>query len=147
MRLIDKIAKVITIIAVAMLILSMFCRCTTTKYVPITEYRDRVVVKTDSFLKTDSAYVHDSVSVYIRGDTVFKDKFRIQYKDRYVVRNRSDTLVVRDSIPYKVETRKQLSKTDRMFLKIGKVSSVCLFIGILAILGWIYWRLKLHKRS
>lgn len=53
MRLIDKIAKVITIIAVAMLILSMFCRCTTTKYVPVTEYKDRVVVKTDSLLKTD----------------------------------------------------------------------------------------------
>lgn len=147
MRLIDKIAKVITIIAVAMMILSMFCRCTTTKYVPITEYRDRVVVKTDSFLKTDSVYVHDSVSVYIRGDTVFKDKYQLRYKDRYIIRNKSDTLIVRDSIPYKVETRKQLSKTDRVFLKIGKVSSVCLFVGILAILGWICWRLKLHKRS
>ena len=147
MRLIDKIAKVITIIAVAMLILSMFCRCTTTKYIPVTEYRDRVVVKTDSFMNTDSVYIHDSVSVYIRGDTVFKDKFRLQYKDRYIARNRSDTLVVRDSIPYKVETRKQLSKTDRVFLNIGKVSSVCLFIGILTILGWICWRLKLHKRS
>ena len=147
MRLIDKIAKIITIVAVTMLILSIFCRCTTTKYVPVTEYKDRVVVKTDSLLKTDSVYVHDSVSVYIRGDTVFKDKYHIQYKDRYIVRNKSDTLIVRDSIPYKVEVNKQLSKTDRVFLNIGKVSSVCLFIGILAILGWICWRLKLHKRS
>lgn len=147
MKLIDKIAKVITIIAVAMLILSMFCRCTTTKYVPITECRDRVVVKTDSFLKTDSVYVHDSVSVYIKGDTVFKDKYQLRYKDRYIVRNRSDTLVVRDSIPYKVEVRKQRSKSDRIFLDIGKVSSVCLFISIIAILGWICWKLKLHKRS
>lgn len=147
MKLIDKITRVVIAIAVAMLILSMFCRCTTTKYVPVTEYKDRVVVKTDSFMNTDSVYIHDSVSVFVRGDTVFKDKFRLQYKDRYVVRNRSDTLVVRDSIPYKVETRKQLSKTDRVFLNIGKVSSVCLFIGILAIFGWICWRLKLHKRS
>lgn len=147
MRLIDKIAKVITIIAVAMLILSMFCRCTTTKYVPITEYRDRVVVKTDSFLKTDSVYVHDSVSVYIRGDTVFKDKYHLQYKDRYIVRNKSDTLIVRDSIPYKVGVSRQLSKTDRAFLKIGKIASVCLFIGILAFIGWIYRKVKLHKHS
>lgn len=147
MRLIDKIAKIITIVTVTMLVLYMFCRCTTTKYIPVTEYREHVVVKTDSFINTDSVYIHDSVSVYIRGDTVFKDKFRLQYKDRYIVRNRSDTLVVRDSIPYKVETRKQLSKTDRAFLNIGKVSSVCLFIGILVILGWICWRLKLHKRS
>ena len=76
MRLIDKITRIVITVAVAMLILSMFCRCTTTKYVPVTEYKDRVVVKTDSFLKTDSVYVHDSVSVYIRGDTVFKDKYQ-----------------------------------------------------------------------
>lgn len=147
MKLIDNITKVVITIAVAMLILSMFCRCTTTKYVPVTEYKDRVVVKTDSFLKNDSVYVHDSVSVYIRGDTVFKEKYHIQYKDRYIVRNKSDTLIVRDSIPYKVEVVKQLSKTDRAFLNIGKIASVCLFIGILAFIGWIYRKIKLHKHS
>ena len=147
MKLIDKITKFVITIAVAMLFLSMFCRCTTTKYVPVTEYKDRVVVKTDSFLKNDSVYVHDSVSVYIRGDTVFNDKYHLQYKDRYIVRNKSDTLIVRDSIPYKVEVGKQLSKTDRAFLKIGKIASVCLFIGILAFIGWIYRRAKLHKHS
>ena len=147
MKLRDNITKVVIAIAVAMLILSMFCRCTTTKYVPVTEYRDMVVVKTDSLLNTDSVYVHDSVSVYIRGDTVFKDKYHIHYKDRYIARSKSDTLIVRDSIPYKVEVIKQLSKTDRAFLTIGKIASVCFFIGILAFLGWIYWKLKLHKRS
>lgn len=130
-----------------MLILSMFCRCTTTKYVPVTEYKDKVVVKTDSLLKTDSVYVHDSVSVYIRGDTVFKDKYHLQYKDIYIVRNKSDTLIVRDSIPYKVGVEKTLSKTDRAFLKIGKIASVCIFIGIIAFIGWIYRKIKLHKHS
>ena len=147
MKLIDNITKVVITIAVAMLILSMFCRCTTTKYVPITEYKDRVVVKTDSLLKTDSVYVHDSVSVYIIGDTVFKDKYHLQYKDRYIVINKSDTLIVRDSIPYKVDVGKQLSNTDRAFLNIGKIASVCLLIGILAFIGWIYRRAKLHKHS
>lgn len=146
MKLIDKITKAVIAIAVVMLFLSMFCRCTTKKYVPTTEYRDRIVTKTDSFLKTDSVYVHDSVSVYIRGDTIFKDKYQLRYKDRYIIRNKSDTLIVRDSIPYKVEIEKQLSKSDKAFLNIGKIASVCLFIGVLAILGWIYWKLKLHKR-
>ena len=139
--------KLLVICSISMLILSMFCRCTTTKYVPITEYRDRVVVKTDSLLNTDSVYVHDSVSVYIRGDTVFKDKYHIQYKDRYILRNKSDTLIVRDSIPYKVEVSKQLSKTDRAFLNICKIASVCLFIGIIAVIGWIYLKVKLHEHS
>ena len=147
MKLIDKITRVVIAIAVSMLILSMFCRCTTTKYVPVTEYKDRVVVKTDSLLKTDSVYVHDSVSVYIIGDTVFKDKYHLKYKYRYIVRNKSDTLIVRDSIPYKVEVNKQLSKTDRAFLKIGKIASVCLFICALAFIGWIYRKVKLHKHS
>lgn len=147
MKTIDKITRVVIAIAVSMLILSMFCRCTTNKYVPVTEYKDMVVVKTDSLLKTDSIYVHDSVSVYIRGDTVFKDKYHLQYKDRYIVRNKSDTLIVRDSIPYKVEVGKQLSNTDRAFLKIGKIASVCLFIGIIAFFGWIYRKVKLHKHS
>ena len=139
--------KWLVICSISMMILSMFCRCTATKYVPVTEYKDRVVVKTDSLLKTDSIYVHDSVSVYIRGDTVFKDKYHLQYKDRYIVRSKSDTLIVRDSIPYKVEVSKQLSKTDRAFLNIGKIASVCIFIGVLAFIGWIYHRVKLHKHS
>ena len=139
--------KWLVICSISMLILSMFCRCTTTKYVPVTEYKDSVVVKTDSLLKTNSVYVHDSVSVYIRGDTVFKYKYHIQYKDRSIVRNKSDTLIVRDSIPYKVEVGKQLSNTDRYFLKIGKIASVCIFIGIIAFIGWIYRKVKLHKHS
>ena len=132
--------KLLVICSISMLILSIFCRCTTTKYVPVTEYKDRVVVKTDSLLKTDSVYVNDSVSVYIRGDTVFKDKYHFQYKDRYIVRNKSDTLIFRDSIPYKIGVEKPLSKTDRAFLNIGTIASVVLFICILAFFGLIYWK-------
>lgn len=95
-------------------------------------------------MKTDSVWVQDSISVLVRGDTVFKDKYSIKYRDRFVYRNKSDTVIVRDSIPYKVKTEKQLSKTDKAFLNIGKIASVCLFIGALAFLGWIYWKLKLH---
>ena len=141
---VDKILRVIMAVAVILFVMSMFCKCTTVKYVPVTEYRDRYVNKTDTLMKTDSVWVHDSVSVLIRGDTVFKDKYSIKYRDRFVYRNKSDTVMIRDSIPYKVVEQTKLSKTDKVFLKIGKVSSVCLFVGILAILGWIFWKLKLH---
>lgn len=144
MKMVDKILRVIMAVAVILFVMSMFCKCTTVRYVPVTEYRDRYVNKTDTIMKTDSVWVHDSISVLIRGDTVFKDKYSIKYRDRFVYRNKSDTVIVRDSIPYKVVEQTKLSKTDKVFLKIGKVSSVCLFVGILAILGWIFWRLKLH---
>lgn len=141
---VDKILRVIMAVAVILFVMSMFCKCTTVRYVPVTEYRDRYVNKTDTLMKTDSVWVHDSVSILIRGDTVFKDKYSIKYRDRFVYRNKSDTVMIRDSIPYKVVEQTKLSKTDKVFLKIGKVSSVCLFAGILAILGCIFWKLKLH---
>lgn len=144
MKMVDKTLRVIMAVAVILFVMSMFCKCTTVRYVPVTEYRDRYVNKTDTLMRTDSVWVHDSISVLIRGDTVFKDKYSIRYRDRFVYRNKSDTVIVRDSIPYKVVEQTKLSKTDKVFLKIGKVSSVCLFVGILAILGWIFWRLKLH---
>ena len=144
MKMVDKILRVIMAVAVILFVMSMFCKCTTVRYVPVTEYRDRYVNKTDTLMKTDSVWVHDSISVLIRGDTVFKDKYSIRYRDRFVYRNKSDTVIVRDSIPYKVVEQTKLSKTDKVFLKIGKVSSVCLFVGILSILGCILWRLKLH---
>lgn len=137
MKQIDKITRIVIIIAVAMLVLSMFCRCTTTKYVPITEYKDRVVVNTDSFLKTDSVYVHDSISVYIKGDTVFKDKYHLQYKDRYIVKSKSDTLVVRDSVRYKVEVEKQLSKAEKFFLGFGRLAFIILILVVIALIGYI----------
>lgn len=144
MKMVDKILRVIMAVAVILFVMSMFCKCTTVKYVPVTEYRDRYVNKTDTLMKTDSVWVHDSVSILIRGDTVFKDKYSIKYRDRFVYRNKSDTVMIRDSIPYKVVEQTKLSKADKVFLKIGKASSVCLFVGILAILGWILWKLKLH---
>ena len=73
-----------------------------------------------------------------------------EYKDSTsIYHSKCDSLmsVINEISKDKVYVEKQLSKTDIAFLKIGKIASVCLFIGILAFLVWIYWRLKLHKRS
>lgn len=39
------IIKFLIVLGIGMMILSIFCRCTTTKVVPITEYRDRYINK------------------------------------------------------------------------------------------------------
>lgn len=87
------------------LFLSMMHSCKTTKYVPVTmtEYRDRYIHQTDSFVKTDSVWVHDSVSVVVRGDTIFNDRWHYKLKDRIVYKSKTDTIRVKDSVPYKVE--------------------------------------------
>lgn len=111
----------------------MFCRCTTTKVVPITEYRDRYINKTDTFMLTDSVWLHDSVSVFVRGDTIYTDRWR--YKDRYkfVYKNTTDTIVVRDSIPYPVTIEKPLSKKDKYYIAFGKIAQGVIFVLIILI--------------
>lgn len=196
MRLIDKIAKIITIVAVTMLVLSMFCRCNAKerlveKQTYITDKRNdakwdslfnaRLVKELESYRAShkesmksttkEKTHIKDSTaSKYdVNGNKVGEDRFHYEYHEI----SQEDVQILRDSISSlkeykdsaaiyhskcdslisvinkiskdKVYVEKQLSKTDRAFLNIGKIASVCLFIGILALLGWIYRKVKLHK--
>lgn len=88
-------------------LLLLLCGCSSKKYIEVPvpvekiQYVDRYINKTDSFVKTDSVYFHDSISVYVRGDTVFQDKWH--YKDRIKLVNAKikDTILVTkvDSVP------------------------------------------------
>lgn len=104
--------------------------CRSVKYIPVTEYRDRYVSKTDSFIKTDSVYLHDSVSVFAKGDTIYMAKTR--YKDRFkiVYHTKTDTVAVHDSIPYhvKVEVEKRQSAIDKVFVLLGKMAGILLVV-------------------
>ena len=75
--------------------------CRSVRYVGVPEYHEVVKVR------TDSVWVHDSVSLVVRGDTVFRDKYTTKYRWRYVDRVRQDTLWRRDSVrvPVPVERR------------------------------------------
>ena len=198
MKLIDKITRVLIAIAVAMLILSMFCRCKTKervieKQTYITDKRNeakwdslfnaKLIKELESYKAShkesvksttkEKTHIRDSTaSKYdANGNKIGEDRFHYEYheisqeyvqtlrdsisslkeyKDSTAIyHNKCDSLVsvISKISKDRVCVEKQLSQTDRVFLNIGKVSSVCLFIGILAILGWICWRLKLHKRS
>ena len=87
-------------------ILSLFAGCKTkTVLVPVKEtkieYRDR--------LRVDSIYNRDTVQIYGRNDTIFKDV--IKWRERF----RLDTVsVVRiDSIPYPVEVIREVNKLTK----------------------------------
>lgn len=100
--------------------------CRSVKYVPVTEYRDMYVSNTDSFINTDSVYLHDSVSVFAKGDTVYIAK--IHFKDRFkiIYHTKTDTVAVHDSIPYpvKVEVEKRQSAIDNVFVWLGKMAGI-----------------------
>lgn len=195
MKMMDKITRALVIIAVAMLVLSMFCRCKAKervieKQTYISDKRNeakwdslfnaRLIKELESYKAShnesvksttkEKTHIRDSTaSKYdVNGNKVGEDRFHYEYHEL----SQEDVQILRDSISSlkeykdsttmyhskcdslisviskiskdKVYVEKQLSKTDRVFLNIGKIASACLFIGVLAFLGWIYWKLKLH---
>ena len=109
--------------------------CRSIKYVPVetvkTEYKTR-----DS-IRFDSIYEHDSIFLFVKGDTVYKEKYR--YKYRYLTINKTDTVMLTDSvqIPYPVE--KQLTRWQRMKIEPGGWA-----VGVILILS-IVLMLKLFR--
>ena len=100
--------------------------CRSVKYIPVTEYRDRYVSKTDSFIKTDSVYMHDSVTVIAKGENVYIAKIRFKDRSKIVYHTKTDTVAVHDSIPYpvKVEVEKRQSSIDKVFTWLGKMAGI-----------------------
>lgn len=109
--------------------------CRSIKYVPVetvkTEYKTR-----DS-IRFDSIYEHDSIFLFVKGDTVYKEKYR--YKYRYLTINKTDTVMLTDSvqIPYSVE--KQLTRWQQMKIELGGWA-----VGVIVILS-IVLMLKLFR--
>ena len=87
-------------------IIMMMCSCKSIEYVPVIEKE----VHHDSIYFTkvqrDSVWLHDSISVKEKGDTVRIEHWHTQYRDRW----RTDTIYQskRDSIPYPVEVVKEV---------------------------------------
>lgn len=109
--------------------------CRSIKCVPVetvkTEYKTR-----DS-IRFDSIYEHDSIFLFVKGDTVYKEKYR--YKYRYLTINITDTVMLTDSvqIPYPVE--KQLTRWQQMKIELGGWA-----VGVIVILS-IVLMLKLFR--
>ena len=109
--------------------------CRSIKYVPVetvkTEYKTR-----DS-IRFDSIYEHDSIFLFVKGDTVYKEKYKYLYKYQYL--NRTDTVIKVDSVqvPYPVE--KQLTRWQQMKIELGGWA-----VGVIVILS-IVLKLKLFR--
>lgn len=196
MKLIDKITRVVIAIAVAMLILSMICRCKTKERVVekqtyITDKRNeakwdslfnaRLVKELELYRAShkesvksttkEKTHVKDSTaSKYdANGNKVGEDKFHYEYHEI----SQEDVQILRDSVSSlkeykdssaiyhskcdslisviskiskdKVYVEKQLSKTDKFFLRLGRVSFAILILGVVVFIGYLIIRNR--KRS
>jgi hypothetical protein len=121
--------------AVVLFVLALLASCKSVEYVPV------VQTQTDTTYITkwqrDSVWLHDSIHVKERGDTVLVEKWHTKYVEKQV----HDTTYVatHDTIPdpFPVETIKEvpaeLSWWQKLRLWIGNIG----LLGILGVVGYL----------
>lgn len=129
----------ILLIAVAafLLIVGMLTSCRT-QYIPIPEIHTMTVEKHDTLLRLDSIFQRDSVIMRMQGDTVWKEKYIIRYRDRIVGKTVYRDSVKVDSVrvPYPVE--RKLNTWERTVLAAAKpVAIVVILFLSLMLLSWL----------
>ena len=123
---------------VVVLLLSTMSGCRSTRYVPVERVRNDTVYLHK--VERDSVYRRDSIHVRDKGDTVYVEKFRYLFADRW----RTDTVYVnrRDSVqvPYPVE--RELTRWERVKMDVGGVAIGSIVVVILIVVGYMVYRLK-----
>jgi hypothetical protein len=134
-----RAVAIIVAFIIAMIVCSLFSSCKSVEYVPVIEHHTDTLIKTN--VQRDSVYVHDSVTVTQKGDTVLMDRWHTKYVEKQV---RDTTYVSKiDSIPkpYPVEVKveKQLTWWQQTRLYLANI--LLWLVGILSayyIIRWIF---------
>lgn len=99
--------------------------------------RDSIYLRS---VERDSVFVRDSVTIREKGDTVYRDRWRVEYRERVlrdtVYIGKSDTLIITKV----VEVATPLSWWKRVKMSVGGVAIAVL--GVLAVLGVVKLRIK-----
>lgn len=85
-------------------------------------------------IQTDSIYLHDSVFVMQKGDTIYISKTR--YRDR--IKASTDTIKQTDSVPYSVEVVKEVHRAN----KYERFTSLAFPLLLLCVLSFIYLKIR-----
>lgn len=111
-----------------------------TKYVSVPEIHTEYITMVDTTVIMDSVYQRDSVYVERKGDTLYVNK--TLYRDRYhnIYKVKKDTVVKRDSVNVAYPVEKEMSRSERLFVAMGKFFAA-LVIALLFVIG-----VKLYKR-
>ena len=120
---------------IIVLILCLFlCGCTTTKYVEVEKVRTDTTYITQH--QRDSIWMHDSILVREKGDTVWFEKWHTKYIEKQI----RDTLysATHDTIPVICEVEKEvaakLSSWQKLLIKAGHLALAALIACIIYII-------------
>ena len=116
-------------VLIFILLLSMLTGCKT-KYVSVPEYHTEYRTRIDSILKRDSVWIHDSVSVWTKNDTVYKGRWHTEWRRHNTDKICHDTILKTDSVrvPYPIE---KIVYKDRKKKKKYWAWIVCFVMGIM----------------
>ncbi len=134
---IERFLKLLLAFAIAVMLcglITVLAGCRSVKYVSVPEYHTEYRARTDSFVRVDSVWVHDSVSVWMRGDTVYREKWAVRYRDRLVYKMMQDTLLKTDSVRVPMPVERKVGKWEQVKSKYFlPVTCVCgiLFVSLL----------------
>ena len=111
-----------------------------TKYVSVPEIHAEYITRVDTTVRKDSVYLKDSVYVERKGDTMYINK--TVYRDRFhhIYKVKTDTIVKRDSVNVAYPVEKEMSRSGRLFIAMGKFFAA-LVIALFFVIG-----VKLYKR-
>lgn len=122
-------------IIITILMLS-FCSCKSVEYVPVIEHKTDTVIQTK--VQKDSIWLHDSIHVTEKGDTIRIEKWHTKYVEKQV----HDTLYQSkiDSVPAPYPVTEYVEK------KLSTWQVVLMTIGALTLMGiLIFIVLKLKR--
>lgn len=124
-----------------LMLLGMLASCRT-KYVTVPESHDVYVSIHDTLEYHDSIYQKDSVYMWVQGDTIWKEKVTIKYRDRIIGKTIYRDSIRVDSIrvPYPYPVEKKLNLWDRTVLAVAKP-----LIALAVVLFIIWWIVRIRR--
>ena len=147
MRYEDYLRQIIfaVMLAVAFIMLMMLQSCRT-KYVSVPEYHNVYVNKHDTLTKHDSVYQEVLVDRYVKGDTIYLTKTKVDYRFRNLYKTRYRDSLKIDSIrvPYPVE--RKLNKWESLKMEVGGWAIGGLSAVVIALIAYIVtWLVRRYK--
>lgn len=125
----------VLVLILGLLVLWALCSCTKTEYITVEKVRTDTVWQNHT--KHDSIWVHDSIRVSEKGDTVRIEKWHTKYveteKHDTVYKSRTDSVPVPYPVTQYVE--KPRSKFEKGLMGVG-------ILSLMAIIVFIAWKVK-----
>ena len=124
----EKILMLILSIAIIMTVALMMSGCKQTEYVTVPEYHTDTLIQTN--VQKDSIYLHDSIHIKEKGDTVWIERWHTRWENHLVHDTTYISRVDSVPVPYPVEVIKEVEKPLTWWQKTKMKAGLVLIVGI-----------------